>query len=186
MCYNLSPSPSREIQVVLLLNKYVTIHEYRENYNTNADRQMRKTAIENGMPNPKVRKESMVTTSEKRAAQYLHWPFKRQGGEKRGAATNENRLSSMFYGGSSSYTPLALVYNFITHICGQNYEHNSIKSLPAIIFLYLRKNSRKNHAAVAILFRFALVISFRNAAPSRGLSNSKAQSRSSDTLMHAP
>jgi hypothetical protein len=32
------------------------------------------------------------------------------------------------------------------------------------------------------LFRFAFVISLRNAAPSKGLSSSKAQSRSSETL----
>jgi len=42
-------------------------------------------------------------------------------------------------------------------------------------------------AAVAIrLFRFALFISFRNPAPSSGLSSSKAHNRSSDTLMQAP
>lgn len=36
------------------------------------------------------------------------------------------------------------------------------------------------------LFRLALVISFRRAAPSKGLRSSKAHSRSSETLIQAP
>lgn len=58
-----------------------------------------------------------------------------------------------------------------------------------IIFVYDKAGSlsRQVGQAVAItLFRFTFVISLRNAAPSKGLSNSKAHNRSSETLMHAP
>lgn len=50
-----------------------------------------------------------------------------------------------------------------------------------------KRGPKYYHGVVAIrLLRLALVISFRSAGPSSGLSSSNAQSKSSDTLMQAP
>jgi hypothetical protein len=77
---------------------------------------MGKTAIENGMLNPKVRKESMNYKSQRKERLNISKLAIQNDRvvKKRGTAVNENHRSSTFYGGSSSYTSLALVYNFIT------------------------------------------------------------------------